>query len=74
MTHGVKIVYKIIEINNDIKTNLPQIKNIEYFSDKCAGQYKSSRNFLNICFHHEDFGLCAKWTFFATSHGQVKEI
>ena len=39
MTHDVNMVYKIIEIvNNHNKTNLPQIKSIEYFTDKRAGQ------------------------------------
>ena len=67
----MNMVYKIIEIvNNDIKTNLPQIKNIEYFLYWCAGQYKNCKNILNLCFHHEDFDLSAKWNFFATSHGK----
>ena len=25
---------------------------------------------MNICLHKEDFGLDAKWIFFATSHGK----
>nr|XP_047122569.1 uncharacterized protein LOC124806053 [Hydra vulgaris] len=71
MIHDVNMVYKIIEVVcNDIKTNLPQIKNIEYFSDGCAGQYKTCKNMLNLCFHCEDFGFTAKWNFFATSHGK----
>ena len=71
MIHDVNMVYKIIEVVcNDIKTNLPQIKNIEYFSDGCAGQYKNCKNMLNLCFHCEDFGFTAKWNFFATSHGK----
>ena len=71
MKNDVNMVYKIIEIvNNDVKVNLHQIKNIEYFSDGCTGQYKNSKNILNLCFHHEDFGLSAKWTFFVTSHGK----
>ncbi|XP_047137884.1 uncharacterized protein LOC124814334 [Hydra vulgaris] len=71
MIHDVNMVYKNIEfVCNDIKTNLPQIKNIEYFSDGCAGQYKNCKNMLNLCFHCEDFGSTAKWNFFATSHGK----
>ena len=71
MIHDVSMVYKIIDVvSNDIKTNLPQIKNIEYFSDGCAGQYKNCKNILNLCFHLKDFGLSAKWNFFATSHGK----
>lgn len=71
MIHDVNMVYKIIEVVcNDIKTILPQIINIEYFSDGCAGQYKNCKNMLNLCFHCEDFGFTAKWNFFATSHGK----
>ena len=71
MIHDVSVVYKIIDVvSNDIKINLPQIKNIEYFSDGCAGQYKNCKNILNLCFHHEDFGLSSKWNFFATSLGK----
>ena len=39
-----------------------------YFSDGCAGQYKNLKNFINLCHHHNDFGLDAGWAFFATSH------
>ncbi|XP_047126585.1 uncharacterized protein LOC124807906 [Hydra vulgaris] len=65
--HDVIMVYKIIDVvSNYIKINLPQIKNIQYFSNKYAGQYKNCKNILNLCFHLEDFGLSAKWNF-ATS-------
>ena len=53
-----------------IKENLPSVKNIEYFSDGCAGQYKSFKAFLNLSHHQSDFALDATWTFFATSHGK----
>lgn len=43
---------------------------IRYFTDGAAAQYKSKKNFINLCFHHEDFGLEAVWHFFATSHGK----
>ena len=49
---------------------MPAITNIEYFSDGCAGQYKNFKNFLNLCFHKDDFGLTTTWSFFATSHGK----
>ena len=53
-----------------IKEWLPNVKNVEYFSDGCAGQYKNKSNFFNLCKHEVDFGLKANWTFFATSHGK----
>ena len=53
-----------------VKQNLPHIKRFEYFTDGCAGQYKSYKNFINICLHEQDFEVPAKWNFFATSHGK----
>lgn len=53
-----------------IKEDIPGIKNVCYFSDGCAGQYKNCKNFLNLCFHERDFSLKASWAFFATSHGK----
>ena len=35
------------------------------------GQYKNRFNFINLCFHQEDFGLLAEWNFFTTSHGKT---
>ena len=46
------------------------MKKFEYFSDGCAGQYKNFKNLSNLTFHEADFGIKAKWTFFATSHGK----
>ena len=65
------MVYEIQKrIINDIKKKLPNIRNIEYFTDGCAGQYKNCKNFLNLAHHAEDFNLHAKWNFFAISHGK----
>ena len=35
----------------------------------CA-QYKNYKNFANLIFHVQDFGITAEWNFFATSHGK----
>lgn len=43
---------------------------IFFFSDGCAAQYKNCKNFCNLCYHTEDFGVPAEWHFFATSHGK----
>ena len=58
------------KVNNFIKNNYPQIKQVDYYSDGCAGQYKNFKNFLNLSYHHEDFGLGASWNFFASCHGK----
>ena len=43
---------------------------IYYFSDGCAAQYKNCKNFTNLCYHVDDFGVQVEWHFFATSHGK----
>lgn len=40
------------------------------FSDGAASQYKNRKNFINLCRHHEDFGMQAEWHFSATLHGK----
>ena len=44
---------------------------IIYVSDGCAVQYKNRKNFINLCYHMDDFGVPAEWHFFATSHGKT---
>lgn len=41
-------------------------KQLFYFSDGAAAQYKKRNNFL--CHHEVDFGIPAQWHFSATSH------
>lgn len=53
-----------------IKSFIPNLKKILYFSDGCAGHYKNRKNFSNLCKHYDDFGVHAEWHFFATSHGK----
>ena len=43
---------------------------IFYFSDGAASQYKNRKNFINLCYHIEDFSVPAEWHFSATSHGK----
>ena len=43
---------------------------VYYMSDGCAAQYKNCKNFTNLCYHLDDFGVRAEWHFFATSHGK----
>lgn len=45
-------------------------KNIIYFSDGAASQYKNRKTFLNLCYHKDDFGVKAERHFSATSHGK----
>ena len=48
----------------------PLITHMIYFSDGAVSQYKNFKNFTNLCFHEEDFGITAEWHFFSTSHGK----
>ena len=45
-------------------------KQVFYFSDGAAAQYKNRKNFINLCHHEIDFGIPAQWHFSATSHGK----
>ena len=49
---------------------LPQLPKIHYLSDGSCAQYKNYKNFANLIFHVQDFGITAEWNFFATSHGK----
>lgn len=53
-----------------LKQEIRSLNRIIYFSDGASAQYKNKKNFMNLCFHQEDFGLTAEWHFFATSHGK----
>ena len=65
------MVYNIQnKIINNIKKNVSGIKNIQYFTDGCAGQYKNCKKICNLTYHSNDFELQATWNFFATSHGK----
>ena len=69
--HDVALVYgEQTAILADLKCKLPGLLTIIYFNDGCAGQYKNREKCYNLCQHKSDFGLNARWVFFATSHGK----
>ena len=71
LNHDTSFVFAMQEeLTHFLKVNYPFIKTIEYFSDGCAGQYKNYKNFINLTYHEQDFGLAANWNFFTTSHGK----
>ena len=67
--HDTNFVHEHTLTCNKIEA-MPQITIIGYLSDGCAAQYKHYKNFLNLCYHKDEFGLNATWPFFATSHGK----
>ena len=73
LQHDVVMVYQI-QVNaiqyRYLKSLMPNLKIVEYFSDGCAAQYKNRKLFVDLCKHQEDFGVEAAWSFFATSHGK----
>lgn len=71
LEHDVAFVYETQKIVAQfLKDHFPNVNDVTYFSDGCAGQYKNCKNFLNLCHHSQDFNLRASWSFFATSHGK----
>ena len=65
LEHDTNFVYELLRLTcNYIKETMPQVRDIEYFSDGCTGQYKNYNNFLSLCYHKSKFGLDATWSFF----------
>lgn len=70
--HNTAMVHTFIsKLLSYLKVHHPNLTKIHYFSDGCAGQYKNRYNFINLCYHEQDFGLSCEWNFFATSHGKT---
>ena len=69
LKHDATAVYAFISvIIAHLKKLIPGLSLVRYFSDGAASQYKNCKNFLNLCYHEEDFAVKAEWHFFATSH------
>lgn len=71
LEHNTIAVYcfqkKLIQF---LKNKFQTVQKIYYFSDGSAAQYKNKKNFVNLCFHKEDFGIDTEWHFFASAHGK----
>jgi hypothetical protein len=72
LCHDTITVHRFMyDVLNHVKQVLcPEVKKVYYFSDGAASQYKNFKNFSNAVYHEDDFGMCAEWHFFATSHGK----
>ena len=71
LSHDTSFVWALQKIiASYVKREFPHISVLEYFSDGCAGQYKNFKNFLNLTYHLNDFGLIGIWNFFASCHGK----
>ena len=75
LSHDTSFVWALQNITGSyVKSQFSEVTTLEYFSDGCAGQYKNFKNFLNLTYHSEDFGLRGIWNFFASSHGKSKTV
>ena len=65
--HDTSIVYTFISaLMPEMKCFISELSKIYYFSDRCAGQYKNTFNFINFCYLKMDFDVECEWHFFAT--------
>ena len=72
LNHDIGFVYAVQQLlASHMKKNFPSIKHLEYFSDGCSGRYRNYKNFLNLTYHVQDFGLDASWSFFCDESWQV---
>ncbi len=53
-----------------LKDHLP-FEKVIYFSDGAASQYKNKKNFINLVYYEEDFGIPAEWHFLQHPIGMV---
>lgn len=73
LNHDVCMVYNIQEtLMQYVKSNFPNITDVHYYSDGCAGQYKNKYNLMNLSLHEKDYKIKGQWSFFATSHGKTE--
>ena len=60
LEHSTSCVFKLQrDLMNYNKLNHPTIKQIKYFLDGCASQYKNYKSVLNMCQHKTDFDFNA---------------
>jgi hypothetical protein len=71
VTHDKFVVDSALKIIlNHIKTVLPNVEEINCFSDGAASQFKQRFHFRNLTRIADERKIDLKWHFFATSHGK----
>lgn len=64
MAHDAVAVHAYTKIVvNLIKSINSNASKIIYFSDGAPQQYKNYKNFVNLAYHQQDFGIFAEWNF-----------
>ena len=72
MKHDATTVHAFISvIIAQLKKLVPYLSLVKYFSDGASSQYKNCKNFLNLCYHEEDFGIKADGIFLLQVMGKV---
>ncbi|CAF1442626.1 unnamed protein product [Didymodactylos carnosus] len=70
-SHDKFVVKSAIEIIlNELKTHVPNLKQIDFFSDGAASQFKQRFMFRNLIQIAHEYKIALSWNFFATSHGK----
>ncbi|CAF1301997.1 unnamed protein product [Didymodactylos carnosus] len=71
VSHDKFVVNSAIEIIlNELKTHVPNLKQIDFFSDGAASQFKQRFTFRNLIQIAHEYKIALSWNFFATSHGK----
>ena len=69
--HGKFAVWNFMrEIMRDLKNKCPLVKEVKYFTDGCAQQFKNVYTLSSLCHSYEDFEFTAEHHFMGTSHGK----
>ena len=56
MEHDVAMVYQVQnEVLKKVLADLAETKDVTYFSDSCASQYKNPKTLFNLCQHSSEF-------------------
>lgn len=71
LNHSKQSVYVFMQyIFNHLKTECPDMKVINIFSDGASSQFKQKYLFSNLYAWEQEHDLMIIWNFFATSHGK----
>jgi hypothetical protein len=57
-------------LESHTSSKVKYLTEIYYFLDGVASQDKERKNFINLSYHTDDFGMDIDWHFFVTSHGK----
>ncbi|CAF1214726.1 unnamed protein product [Didymodactylos carnosus] len=71
ISHDKYVVNSALElILNHIKTILPNLKEVSFFNEGAASQFKQRFHFRNLIRLSSEYKIRTSWHFFATSHGK----